>query len=104
MADYETDPILERLLAYPDNDTDDAFVLGVMHRVRRERTRRLLILAVFGVVGAGFGLLGAWLLADPIRQLFTGWPPIATMQGVLAAIAAAAFYIWFMNDDLNLAI
>ena len=101
MSDPTTDPVLERLLAYPHSEVDDAFVLGVMQRVQRERTRRRLILGIFGVAGALFGLLGAWLLAEPVRLLFGGLQSTQIMQGVLFAVAMAAFYCWFMNDELT---
>lgn len=102
MPDPTADPTLERLLAYPEPAANDAFVLQVMQKVQRERARRRLILGAFGLVGAGFGLLGAWLLAEPIRQLFTALPPTLAMQGALTAVAIVAFYIWFMNDELTL--
>lgn len=102
MPDHTPDPTLERLLAYPEPAANDAFVLGVMQKVQRERNRRRLILSIFGFTGAGFGALGAWLLAEPIRQLFSALPPTLAMQGVLTAVAIVAFYIWSMNDELTL--
>lgn len=95
--------LLDQLLGQREAVPDDQFVLNVMHRVRREQRRRKLILFVFGLLGAGFGLLGAVLLAEPIAGLFTGLPLTGLMQSTLLAGAAAAFYVWFMNDDFSLA-
>ena len=93
---------LDGLLEHREAIPDDQFVLTVMHRVQRERRNRKLILFAFGLLGAGFGLLGAVLLADPIARLFNGLPVTGIMQAALLAGAAAAFYVWFMNDDFSL--
>ena len=63
---------LNQLLGYRDTLPEDAFVLDVMHRVQRERRKRRVILAVFGLVGALFG------------------------------VAGLAFYGWAMNEDISL--
>jgi len=94
--------LLDQLLGHREAVPDDPFVLNVMHRVQREQRSRKLILFVFGLLGAGFGLLGAVLLADPIAHLFTGLPTVGIMQAALVAGATAAFYAWFMNDDFSL--
>lgn len=98
-----SDRNLDRLLGQRETVPDDQFVLTVMHRVQREQRRRKLILFGFGLLGALFGLLGALLLADPIARLFTGLPATGIMQAALVASAAAAFYVWSMNDDFSLA-
>jgi hypothetical protein len=102
MPDSPEDLALDRLLVHREAVPDDPFVLNVMHRVQREQRRRKLILFVFGLLGAGFGLLGAALLSEPIARLFTGLPATGIMQAALVAGAAAAFYVWFMNDDFSL--
>lgn len=102
MADEHDDLALDRLLGQREALPGDEFVLQVMHRVQRERRRRRLILSVFGVAGALFGVLGAYQLAGPIAGLFAALPATGLMQGMLLAGAAAAFYTWFMNDDLSL--
>ena len=105
MPDSSSDQKLEQLLAYPETAQDDAFVKGVMQNVRRERRTRKVILWVFGLVGALFGIAGAAMLSGTITQLFTfsvNLPATETMQVVLFIVAAAAFYIWMMNDDFNL--
>lgn len=102
MADEHDDLALDRLLGQRESLPDDAFVLNVMHRVQRERRSRRLILFAFGLTGGLFGLLGAFLLAAPIARLFSDLPPTALMQSALLVGAAAAFYTWFMNDDLSL--
>ena len=66
---------LDRLLGFQETLPDDAFVLNVMHRLARERRRRRLILFVFGLIGAAFGLVGAVLLSEPLATLFSGLPP-----------------------------
>lgn len=100
--DQMPDHLLDRLLAHREAVPDDQFVLNVMHRVQREQRRRKLILFVFGLLGAGFGLLGASLLSEPIARLFIGLPAVGIMQATLVAAATAAFYVWFMNDDFSL--
>lgn len=93
---------VDQLLGHREAVPDDQFVLTVMHRVQREQRNRKLILFVFGLLGAAFGLLGAVLLADPIARLFISLPPVGIMQAALVASATAAFYVWFMNDDFSL--
>ena len=93
---------LNRLLSFREDLPPDPFVLDVMHSVQRDRQRRRWILGLCGAAGAGFGLLGAAMLADDISRLFTGLPSTATMQAALFVFAGFAFYSWFMNDDLGL--
>jgi len=92
----------EQLLQYSAASDSDEFVANVMHSVQRERRTRQLILFIFGLVGAAFGVLGAFMLSDSITRLFTSLPITGTMQAALLISAAVAFYIWFMNDDLSL--
>jgi hypothetical protein len=101
-SDRTSDHELDALLAFREPLSADAFVLDVMHRVQRERRRRKWILLTFGVVGAGFGAAGALLLSDAISHFFTSLPLTGTMQAVLIAVAAVAFYGWFMNEDISL--
>ena len=92
----------EQLLAYTDEPGSDEFVANVMHNVRQERRKRQLVLFIFGLVGAAFGVLGAFLLSDSITRLFSSLPVTGTMQAALLVSAVVAFYVWFMNDDLSL--
>lgn len=96
------DETLEEMLAYPEKDSsEDLFVVDVMRRVRAERRRRRFILWLFGGIGALFGVAGAVMLSGAIGQLFTGvLSSTVLMQLPLFAVAAIAFYIWVMNDDL----
>ena len=105
MPDPSFDQELETLLEYSESPQPEAFTMDVMRRVKREQRTRKLILWVFGLVGALFGLAGAVMLSGSITRLFTftvTMPATETMQVVLFIVAAAAFYIWFMNDDLPL--
>ena len=105
MPDPSFDQELETLLEYSESPQPEAFTMDVMRRVKREQRTRKLILWVFGLVGALFGLAGAVMLSGSITRLFTFTvtiPATETMQVVLFIVAAAAFYIWFMNDDLPL--
>ena len=107
MPETEFDRSLEQLLAYPGIDADagddDRFVVDVMHKVRQERRKRQLILLVFGIIGALFGVFGALLLSDSISRLFTEiLPGTVIMQAALFISGFAALYIWFMGDDLPL--
>ena len=105
MPDPSFDQELETLLEYSESPQPEAFTMDVMRRVKREQRTRKLILWVFGLVGALFGLAGAVMLSGSITRLFTFTvtiPATETMQVVLFIMAAAAFYIWFMNDDLPL--
>lgn len=95
---------LDSLLAFREEPPGDAFVLKVMGQVRRERRRRRLILSVFGLLGAAFGLIGAILLSEPLARIFAGLPPMGTTQVALFTAAAVAFYAWFMNEDVDLAV
>ena len=93
---------LDQLLEFREPLPAQAFVLEVMQRVRREQRRRSIILLVFGLVGAAFGLAGAFLLAGPVAGVFANLPVMATMRAVLIAAAALAFYVWSMHEDLGL--
>ena len=96
---------LEQLLEYPDVPGGEAFVMDVMQSVRRETRRRRLILWVFGLTGALFGLWGASILSGPVGEWLAGalsFPVTQTMQASLFLVGAAAFYLWFMNDDFSL--
>ena len=105
MPDSSFDRELEALLGYSDSPQPEAFTMDVMRGVKREQLTRKLILWAFGLVGALFGLAGAVMLSGSITRLLTftvTMPATETMQVVLFIVAAAAFYIWFMNDDLPL--
>ena len=107
MPESEFDRSLEQLLAYPGIDADsgdeDRFVVDVMQKVRRERRKRQLILLVFGIIGALFGVFGAMLLSDSISRLFTEiLPGMVIMQATLFISGMAALYVWFLGDDLPL--
>lgn len=95
---------LEKLLAYEDQElSDDLFVVDVMRQVQKQRRTRKWILFLFGSIGALFGLFGALMLSNDISRIFTEvLPATALMQIPLFAAGIAAFYIWFMNDDLTL--
>jgi uncharacterized membrane protein YsdA (DUF1294 family) len=104
VPDSSFDHELGRLLEYPEAPQAETFVVDVMRGVKREQRIRKVILWAFGLVGALFGLAGAMMLSDSITSLFTftvAMPAEETMQVVLFIVAAAAFYIWFMNDDFN---
>lgn len=103
MADEHHERLLDALLSHDDPLPDDDFVLRVMQRTRLERRRRLSILLGFGLLGGAFGVLGALQLAQPISMLFAGLTPTSLMQVVLLTCGGAAFYAWFMNEDLGLA-
>ena len=99
------DSKLEQLLEFNEAPRGETFVLDVMRSVQREQRTRRVILWVFGLVGALFGLSGAMMLLGPVGQALTGalsFPVMETMQVSLFATAAAALYLWFMNDDFNL--
>jgi hypothetical protein len=96
---------LEQLLKYGDPPQSEVFVLNVMRSVQREQGTRRVILWVFGLIGALFGLSGAMMLSTPVSQALTSalsFPMMETMQVSLFVTAAAALYVWFMNDDFTL--
>lgn len=96
---------LEKLLEYGEAPQTEAFVIDVMRHLRRERRVRRAVLWSFGGVGALFGLAGAAMLSGPLGRLFAfslNLPATETMQVSLVIVAAAAFYLWFMNDDFSL--
>jgi hypothetical protein len=99
------DTKLEQLLKYSDPPQSEVFVLNVMRSVQRELGTRRVILWVFGLIGALFGLSGAMMLSAPVSQALTSalsFPMMETMQVSLFVTAAAALYVWFMNDDFTL--
>jgi hypothetical protein len=102
MPEMTPDHELDRLLGFHEEPAPDGFVLEVMHRVQGEQRRRRLILAVFGLAGAAFGVAGALTLSGPISDIFSGLPVIGTMQVTLAAVASLAFYGWLMNEDISI--
>lgn len=96
---------LEQLLKYDEPPQPEAFVMNVMQRVRREQLMRKVILWIFGLIGAFFGIAGAVMLSGAISSLFTfslSLPVMETMQASLFIAGAAAFYLWCMNDDFSL--
>jgi uncharacterized membrane protein YsdA (DUF1294 family) len=105
VPDSSFDRELGQLLQYTEAPQSREFVHGVMRGVKREQRTRKLILWAFGLVGSLFGLAGAVMLSDSITRLFSFTltvPATEIMQAVLFIVAAAAFYIWFMNDDFSL--
>lgn len=105
MPESPLDHELEQLLAYHHEPESPEFVANVMQDVRKAQRTRKIILWAFGLVGALFGLAGAAMLSDPITRLFTfsfSLPAIETTQVALIIVAAAAFYTWFMNDELTI--
>jgi uncharacterized protein YacL len=102
VPDPNPDRKLDQLLGFHESLPSEEFVLEVMHRVQREQRSRKLILTLFGLAGAAFGLAGAVLLSNPIAQLFSNLPLTNTMQAVLFAVAAVAFYGWLMNEDVSI--
>jgi uncharacterized membrane protein YsdA (DUF1294 family) len=105
VPDSSFDRKLENLLEYSESPQPEAFTMDVMRSVQRERRTRKVILWAFGLVGALFGLAGAVMLSGSITRLFSftvTMPATETMQVVLFIVAAAAFYTWFMNNDLPL--
>lgn len=104
MPESPLDKQLEQLLAYHQEPESSDFVASVMQDVRKEQRTRKVILWAFGLVGALFGLVGAVMLSGPIARLFTfsfSLPATETTQFALFIVAAAAFYTWFMNDELS---
>jgi hypothetical protein len=93
---------LEQMLRYEEPPQADAFVMNVMQGVQRAQRIRKWVLMIFGLIGAAFGVLGAFMLSDTITRIFSDLPAMGTMQAVLAMTAAGAFYTWFMNDELGL--
>ncbi len=105
MPDSPFERELEDLLGYSEAPKSDVFVASVMRNVERQKKLRRIILWSFGLIGALFGLAGAVMLSGPIIRLFSfpaSLPAMETMQLVLVVVAAAAFYVWFMNDDWSL--
>ena len=91
MPDSTQDRFLDQLLEYREDPQGDEFVLEVMHRVRREQGSRKVILFVFGLIGALFGLAGAVLLSEPIAGVFANLPPIGTTQVALFVVRQLRF-------------
>ena len=104
MPESTQDRLLDQLLEYGEEPQGDEFVLDVMHRMRREQGRRKVILFVFGLIGALFGLTGAVLLSEPIARALANLPAMGTTQVALFVVAAVATYAWFMNEDIDLTV
>jgi hypothetical protein len=102
VPELDTRTNLEQILRYDEPPQADAFVMNVMQGVQRAQRIRKLVLVIFGLIGAAFGVLGAFMLSDSITRIFSDLPAMGTMQAVLAVTAVGAFYAWFMNDELGL--
>jgi uncharacterized membrane protein len=102
VPEFDTKTDLEQMLRYDEPPQADAFVMNVMQGVRRAQRTRKLVLLIFGLIGAVFGTLGAFMLSNSITRIFSDLPAMGTMQAVLAITAVVAFYSWFMNDELGL--
>ena len=87
-------------MGYRDLPANDTFVSSVMGQVDRQRRQRRWILGVSSAVGAGFGLLGASLLSEPINQLFnTLFSGDVIMAGAVTISACAALMVVLFIDD-----
>jgi hypothetical protein len=95
--------MLDDVLQYQERPEDDEFVASVMKGVQRQQRTRKLILAFTGVLGAGFGVAGAFLLLDDIGQLIsqvmTGKDAIYTGFTILVSAVVMA---WLLHDETGL--
>jgi hypothetical protein len=92
------DTRLEQLLAYPEETLTDDFTREVMRRVRRQQRLRRAVLWGTGVIGAGFGLLGASLLSEPLARAFTDLGPLTVSLG---AVLTTGFLVWLLSDETS---
>ena len=90
---------LDELLEYGDAPEPDGFTEQVMARVRRKARQRRLILWGAGVVGAGFGVLGASWLAAPLGESLDALQKLPISLGVGGAVLLVG---WLLHDELSL--
>jgi len=94
----------ESLFEYPEPPQTEAFVDGVMQRVKRAQQTRKFILIGAGLAGALFGVTGAILLSANIGQLITAsMSTTGPMPVSLAIIATVGFLAWLLADEPGLA-
>jgi hypothetical protein len=95
--------MLDDVLQYQERPEDDEFVARVMRGVQRQQRTRKLILACTGVLGAVFGVAGAFLLSDDIgqliRQVMTGKDAVYTGFAILVSAGVMA---WLLHDETGL--
>ena len=92
--------MLDDLLQYHSLPEPGGFVNEVMRAVARQQQVRRRILLLCGFIGALFGALGAWWLADPLMQISTGLlaanTALATGAIVVLLLAALA---WLLHEE-----
>ena len=92
--------MLEDLLEYHQTPEDGAFVTAVMHRVRRQKRLRRLILVSTGVIGALFGAAGVLILSEPLARAAAD---IQLMPVSVALVGGVAFLAWLFQDETSAA-
>lgn len=92
--------MLDDLLQYRSLPEPSGFVDEVMRAVGRQKQLRRRILFLCGIIGAVFGALGAWLLADALApistDLFAGHSALASGAIVMLLLAAVA---WLLHEE-----
>lgn len=87
--------MLDELLRYDEQPLDDDFTLRVMRAVRRRQRLRRGILWGAGVVGAGFGVAGAAMLAEPVAAVFES----AALPVAVGLVLLTAGFAWLLQDE-----
>lgn len=92
--------MLDDLLQYRSLPEPAGFVDDVMHAVARQQQMRRRILLLCGIIGAVFGALGAWLLADSLVRISTGLfeANTALASGTMAVLLLAAL-AWLLHEE-----
>ena len=92
--------MLEDLLEYHQTPEDGACGTAVMHRVRRQKRLRRLILVATGVTGAIFGAAGVLILSEPLARASAD---IQLMPASVALVGGVAFFAWLFQDETSAA-
>lgn len=96
---------MDKLLQYHELPESDTFVLAVSQRVARQHRLRQVVLMLSGVVGAAFGLLGMYLLAEPLAPLLSQWLAVdTTAASGLVLFLVVVMLAWLLHDEPGLSV
>lgn len=100
--------MLDDLLQYHDLPESTEFVATVMRAVERQQQQRRRILILCGLIGAVFGAIGAWQLAEPLAELNaqlsaalgTEWlGNTRTLGGAVVMLSAVSAFAWLLLEE-----
>jgi hypothetical protein len=95
--------MLDDLLQYRSMPESSGFVDEVMRAVGRQQQLRRRILLFCGFIGAVFGTLGAWLLADSLARISTDlFAANSALASGTIVVLLLALLAWLFHEEQSL--